>query len=373
MSIARSIDKNLSSLLGWRTNKKYVIIESDDWGSIRMPSRAAYERLHIKGLPLTNGDSLRYNLYDGLAGPDDFDGLFKSLLSFKDFKDQHPVITSVSIVANPAFDKIRESGFQQYFYEPFTQTLERFGLSNSISFWKEGVKLNLFKPQFHGREHLNVAAWMRALQRKDKFTHLAFDEGMWGFRHAGSSSVNFQAAFDLEIIEDIQMQKDILITGLDLFEDIHGYRPSFFVPPNGPFNHQLEKTIYQSGIKYLSTPKLHNEPLGEGKTRLRIFYLGKKSNNQILFITRNCLFEPSKPGKDWVASCIADMKIAFRWGKPAIISSHRVNYIGIHDETNRKNGLANLNRLFTKMLELWPDIEFITTDKLGEIILKDIK
>jgi hypothetical protein len=40
-----SIVRNLANLPGWCTNRKIVVIESDDWGSIRMPSLTIFENL----------------------------------------------------------------------------------------------------------------------------------------------------------------------------------------------------------------------------------------------------------------------------------------------------------------------------------------
>ena len=55
----KNLLKNISNLPGWRTNRKIVVIESDDWGSIRMPSLTIFEKFALKGLDLTSGDALR--------------------------------------------------------------------------------------------------------------------------------------------------------------------------------------------------------------------------------------------------------------------------------------------------------------------------
>lgn len=47
-----TIDRNIANLFGWCTNKKIVVIESDDWGSIRMPSLSSFEKLEKLGLDL---------------------------------------------------------------------------------------------------------------------------------------------------------------------------------------------------------------------------------------------------------------------------------------------------------------------------------
>ena len=86
---------------------------------------------------------------------------------------------------------------------------------------------------------------------------------------------------------------------------------------------------------------------------------------------RNVIFEPSENTNiDWVDKCLKEIEIAFFWKKPAIISSHRVNYVGVRNEKNRDNSLLSLKELIKKSLKRWPDIEFVTTDYLGNLIIK---
>jgi len=54
--------------------------------------------------------------------------------------------------------------------------------------------------------------------------------------------------------------------------------------------------------------------------------------------------------------------------KPALISSHRLNYIGYIDENNRKKNLRQLKTLLSEVIKRWPDVEFLTSDQLGETI-----
>ena len=41
--------KFINERRGWKTDRKIVVIESDDWGSIRMPRREVYEMSLKKG------------------------------------------------------------------------------------------------------------------------------------------------------------------------------------------------------------------------------------------------------------------------------------------------------------------------------------
>jgi len=88
-------------------------------------------------------------------------------------------------------------------------------------------------------------------------------------------------------------------------------------------------------------------------------------------MVRNVVFEPTEDrGIDWVDFTLKQIKTAFRWNKPAIISSHRVNFCGHIDEKNREKGLKSLEGLLQEIVKKWPDVEFMSADELGNCILK---
>jgi endonuclease IV len=43
-----------------------------------------------------------------------------------------------------------------------------------------------------------------------------------------------------------------------------------------------------------------------------------------------------------------------------------VNYIGSLNEENRSKGLRQLKELLNKIIEKWPEVEFMTSPQLGE-------
>ena len=85
----KKITKTLSNLPGWRTSRKIVVIESDDWGSIRMSSNESYNALQKAGLSLDKGAGARYNKYETLASKEDLQHLFDFL---KSAKEKHIVV-----------------------------------------------------------------------------------------------------------------------------------------------------------------------------------------------------------------------------------------------------------------------------------------
>lgn len=376
--IKSALRVNVSNIPGWRTKRHIVVIESDDWGSIRMSSKEAFDRMLKAGMPV---DRSHYNLYDSLECNDDLEQMYETLSKFKDSTGRHPVITGVNVVANPDFEKIKENNFTEYIYEPYTETCKRYANHDKVyELWKEGIEKRLMLPIFHGREHLNAQFWMRALRDENKSTLVGFENevtGMPGIK--GEKLPDFQAAFQIDTINDLVYQKEVLKTGLDLFEELYGYRSRYFVPTNGPFNNTLEKDLNEHGVKYINTGKKQKEPLGNGQYKINTRFIGDKNQYGQIYITRNCFFEPSSSGfekpanTDWINNCLKEIEIAFRWRKPAVISSHRVNYIGYLHPENRERSLKQLSELFSKMLKKWPNIEFMTSVELGDLIASSKK
>ena len=363
MYFKQRITHNLLNIPGWRTKRHIVVIESDDWGAIRMPSKEVYDKLLSKGYRV---DLNKYEKNDSLATEKDLTELFNILSKYTDINGNHPMITANCAVANPDFEKIKESDFQNYYYEPFTETLKRYqDCENSFELWQQGMKEGLFKPQFHAREHLNVSNWIHSLQNDEDTKHV-FDYGIMGLFPKGKENVGnkFQVALgDTEF--PIQSQNEIIKEGLDLFEKIFNYKSKTFIAPCYTWNPGIEKTLYDNGVIGIQGLVYQKVPCGNSIRH----WMGSKNAYGQIYTIRNAFFEPTlSPNIDNVEDCLYRIECAFRWNKPAIISSHRINYIGAINEHNRDNNLKQLDGLLTKIQKKWGDVEFISSDKLVDII-----
>lgn len=370
MSLKSKVLRNISNWPGKSFKRKIVVFESDDWGSIRMSDSNAFKILKSAGIVKPFSEEYRYLENDTLATALDLEMLFHVLESHKDINGKSSVFTALTIMANPDFDEIEKNDFKSYFYTPFTSTLNNsHAYSNSWNLWKQGIQSNLFYPQFHGREHLNVHAWLKGLQCGNEDLLLSFQNRVYGIKpRMSDSKINLQAAFDINDPSELNYLSNVIKDGLRLFEETFEYKAEFFVPTNGPFNNMLEASLYESGIKFIGASKIQNQPIGYGKTNKSFHYLGQKNRFGQTYLTRNCFFEPSSRLKaNWVDSCLSDIETAFRWNKPAVISTHRVNYIGALNESNRNKGLNSLNLLLKGMLRRWPDIEFMNSVQLGKL------
>ena len=371
--IKSTISRNLTNSIGWRTNRKILVIESDDWGSIRMPSTAVYESYKSLGYDI---DSSPYCKYDTLANTEDLNALFDILLRHTNNRDEHPKITFNTVIANPKFDKIEQSHFEEYFYEPFTETLKRYYPNEDVfKVWKKGIAQSIITPQFHGREHVNVPIWLEQLKNGNEPLKAAFKMGFWGIPENlyNPLNVNIQASFDSANSEHIEFQKQNIIQGLKLFEEIFDCKSETFIPNNYIFSEFLSQILKDEGVVGIQGMKYHKIPREKHTRLLKHVYTGKRNNFNQVYMVRNCVFEPSQMPENYenVQNCIKEISQSFFWNKPAILTSHRLNFIGSLVPENRDKNLILLDDLLKKIIEKWPDVAFMSSNELvNEMIVK---
>ena len=362
--------KVLYNIPGWRTKRHLVVFESDDWGSIRMPSRIVYEEFLKRGIRV---DLDPYCRYDSIASPTDLQNLFEILHSVKDKNGNPAVITANALMANPNFEGIKDSDFQCYSFEPFTKTIaDRFGES-TFGIWKQGMSEHVFRPQFHGREHVNIKKWLAVLQKGESVTRTAFDLGTWGLTQIADPSIKeyYMSAFCSGLDQDIEQYNAILAEGLDMFRGIFGFSSDSFIATTYEWSPKIEPGLKSNGIKYIQGAITQKIPIDDDHI-VRVRYngfQGTRTKNGLIRLFRNCFFEPStNPNRDFVSDCLHRIDIAFKWHKAANICTHRLNFIGSIDHANTDRNLPLFKKLLFEIVKQWPDVEFVSSDQLGRII-----
>jgi hypothetical protein len=376
-TLKSKITVNASNIIGWHSKRKIVVIESDDWGSIRTRNKVAFAAMLESGL---NVDRSHYDGIDCIESNDDLEKLFDLLLQFKDSTGRCPVLTPMCIMANPDFDKIKESDFQEYHFESLDKTLIKYPHHDRVlDLWKKGIDDRLFYPGLHGREHLNVARYLKILQTGNPGFMTAFDHESFGAnKYKGVEFPNYLGAFHPESLDEVISFDQIIKDAAALFERYCSYRPTCFIAPNREEPKDLENILHKVGVKYMTRSKIRVYPIGDGTFKKEINWLGKKNKLGQISLVRNCFFEPTSmgeynPNKDWVGNCLKEIEIAFSWQKPAIISSHRVNFISSLNPKSRDLGFSKTKELLSSILKRWPEVEFMTSEELGDLISKSKK
>lgn len=371
LNLKRITSNFLTSLIGWQTNRKIVVIESDDWGSIRMASKEAYDWFIQRGYQV---DTCAYNRNDALECNEDLVRLFDVLSSVKDSFGNPAVITANNNVANPNFEKIKDSNYNRYFYEPFTETLNRYpGRDKVMELYKEGIDKNLLRPQFHGREHINVNRWMEKLNSGSKVLHDAFQQNMFTVHKSGNISCrrDHLDAFGMDYEKEWVSIKDVIKSGLDLFEDIWGFRSTSFIAPCYVWPVEIETVLAENGINYIQGTHVQRLPFSNGRSKIKkkYHYVGQENAFGQRYLVRNVFFEPTESGREGsVKKALKEIELAFRYKKPAIISSHRVNYMGSIRPDNREANLKLLRKFLQRIVKQFPEVEFMSTDQLGRVM-----
>lgn len=364
--LKQTIISSLINYKGFKTKRKIVVFESDDWGSIRMPSVEVFNKLKKAGIPVEKSS---YCKFDSLESNTDLEMLFEVLMCFKDEHGNHPIITANTVVANPDFEKIKASEFNEYHYEPFTETLTKYPNHNKVfDYYKLGIKEGIFFPQFHGREHVNVVMWLNLLKENNPDFLLAFENNMWGlsndiFPKFGKS---IQATFDSN--NHVFLENSIQ-SGLALFEQLFGYKSESFIANNFIWDSNLNNILNQNGVKHLQGMKYQLLPLNELNSRKKIrHFQGEKNSYLQTYSIRNCGFELTENAYG-IKKTLADISNAFFWNKPAIISTHRLNFMGELNEKNRKENLLLFKTLLYEILKKWSNVEFMNTIQLRETMI----
>ena len=364
--------RNIKNIYGWKTKRKIIVISVDDYGNVRLNSKESRIKMNSLGIKIHT----RFDAFDALETKDDLNLLYDVLTSVKDRNGRHAIFTPFSLPCNINFEKMEKKNYTNYEYELLPETFHKLSSLYPKSYegawdmWKEGINLGLMKPQFHGREHLNLKVFKEKLEKKDFEVLTALKNRSYtSISSSGYPSIGYTAAFEFDKFEENKQFEEIIKIGLNEFEKVFDYRATHFNAPGGREHSTIHKMLNKNGIKYLDSPLIKKEHLGETKYKTIYNFTGKKNNLGMIFQVRNVVFEPTNAKEfDWVNYSLKQIETAFFWNRPAIISSHRVNFCGHIDKENRKIGINALKNLLKKIVDKWPDVEFMSSEELGSLI-----
>ncbi|MFD1316103.1 hypothetical protein [Namhaeicola litoreus] len=366
---------HIKNIPGWKSKRKIVLFSVDDYGNVRLDSQKARKELDKAGLKV----STRFDAYDTLETKEDLEQLFEILNSVKDAHEKPAVFTPYALPCNIDFERIKSEEQREYFYELLPQTFSKLEDLQTKAYlgtwplWLEGINKGFLKPQFHGREHLNLVVFKEKLKTKDKDLMVNLENRSYTSIEAKNyEPIGYTAAFSFRNQDDQKDFPDLMETGLDAFEKVFGYPATVFTPPAGQFPVTLEGSLSELGLQHLDKPFYTARHLGNDQYKKEINVLGFDHKSNLTWLVRNVVFEPTDDrGLDWVTYTFQQVEAAFFWGKPANISSHRVNFCGHIDPKNRAKGLGALKELLKRIVQKWPEVEFMSADALGDLILEE--
>jgi len=344
---------------------KYVVIESDDWGSIRTSDKKSLEYLLQKDYMMGNS---MYS-FDCIETPYDLSKLSDVLNQFKDRSGRSPILTANMVMANPNFNEVSDSDFDTYSFTSIAEEEVLFDGKELIDSWRHYSDQKIFVPQLHCREHIKWWKWLEDCKRNFPDAQDTFQLNMCGVPKACSPSGT--SYFSPQYIEDSFTEDNknefsrMISDGCDLFKNVFRYTSETVVAPNVFWNDIAEDIWHKHGITGIQGSWVQNIQ-AHSKLKFRPRRLGDTNSNGQKYLIRNCNFEPRRGVGH--KSCIKDIEWAFYFGCPAVICSHRVNYVSSIDSEGADMSLSELSFLLTQILDRWPDVKFISSQDLLKVL-----
>lgn len=310
-----------------------VIFESDDWGAGPMDQVAALRRL-------------------------------REILGEIHDETQHPAVMTLGVVLGVAdTDAIRQNGGDTYRRRDLTSSAQAAILEEL----RAGIAAGVFAPQLHGMEHYWPAALMRAAQHDARVRDWLGEQELRTEALPDALQSRWVDGAELPSRPLGAVEVAAAVTEeITMFEKLFHQTPRVAVPNTFVWTAEVEQAWAAQGVCFVVTPGMRYTARDEqGKlvgdnVQLRN---GQQGAAGIMYLVRDVYFEPARGHEPHRA--VADIRARTRLGRPALIESHRFNYLGPQAEAS----FASLQALLCLALEQLPGLRFMSTQALGEALL----
>lgn len=310
-----------------------LIIESDDWGP---------------GPPL-HGERLA-RLADALAQHQDGSG--------------HPALMTLGVVLAVPDGATMHAGDPQDYQR---LELDDTRCAGVLAAMEQGASKGIFALQLHGMEHYWPTALLRAAQG-DAALRAWLEQPFPAYEELPSPLQSRwvdgaqlpSGALDADSI-DRAVSEETLV-----FQRIFHRVARVVVPPTFVWTRTVETAWMAAGIEVIITPGRRytgrdeaGQPTGVEASILN----GEAAGPMALYLVRDIYFEPLRGHTP--AKVLEDASRRFRLGRPALLETHRSNFIGT--EAEFRHSLAQLDTLLSEALHGWPDMRFLSPEALARL------
>lgn len=342
-------------LLDSRSEERIVLFECDDMGSLANSVSPRDSYFYRSGLLKDN----RYTRADALFNRDDLARLAMTLDRFEDIRGNHPSFHAFFNVANPCLDTLISSGFSELVFKDFREILLGNDQNSLWCYWKTLIAEGRIKPHFHGLTHLNIPNWYDAIKGSVDYQELI---KMGCPNISNPNNIETLSGYRTELYfrnnEDFQSISTNLLKGLEIYEQLFGLRATRFAPTNGFFHVDYLPLLKGAGITSVNLNLSVNTQKRNGRVIKSNLLFESIKGSKSVFYRRNSNFEPTDPGYKDISNTLHQIDRAFKNNRPAIISTHRVNFISSRIQANGDKGILELNKLLSAILSRWPDVSF---------------
>jgi hypothetical protein len=325
--------------------RKVVVLESDDWGLCAWsPDESAHRALADQ--PAFRGPSgLRY-AGSTLESAADVKRLAAVLLEFRGGDGFAPVLQANTVMASPDYARLHAPDFSCNALPTLThpQAPSRWarpGLWDAIAVAREA---GVWWPELHGLHHLPETAWLSALRGGAADARRAFEQQS-PVCEAVASSGEFDSS------EPREVRRRNLEEAVRRFTALFGRAPDSFCPPDYRWDSEVEDDAARLGVHVLQGRAERPAPPLTRLTHLFARYRFPDFDGEKFYMPPRISFEPGaeeKVGKLGLAVVHRRVHNAWRRGHPALVSTHRANYVQL-DASRSIAGLHWLRELLARL------------------------
>jgi hypothetical protein len=322
-----------------------VILESDDWGLCAWSPDADAHRA-LAGTPAFRGPAGRVFGRSTLETAADVRSLTDLLLEFRGADGRPPVWQANMVVAAPDYERLAREGFAPddlpvVLLPDMPSRWQRPGLWEQVA---ASIQAGVWWPELHGLHHLPAQTWLAALRRGDADARLAFAEQC-------PVCVAVEASAEFDPIEPAATRARDIQRAVARFAELFGRPPGSFCPPDYRWDASLEEDVERLGIPVLQGAA---ERAGPGPRLRRLLHLVRWPDERHghLLMPPRIAFEPrgdaSPNTRLGAAQAHARAQAAWHVGRPAVVSTHRLNYVHLDDDWSEA-GRAALRDLLSRL------------------------
>ena len=343
--VRRSADHAARVLSSPAPVRPVVVIQSDDWGRVGVPSLPVFNQIRqaVPGV----GDS-RWDFY-GLETTADLEALGNELEAIRDTDDAPACITGNFIMANADLRLMAENGFARGIYKPISEGFPPPWTDSLVTAYRALVDRKVFYPGLHGFTHFNASVLEGALADPGDLGERARLLARLDTPYLRSVTPEYNFALlsmpaGSEVFLPAERQKQWLESGIQIFEEVFGFRPVTFCAPGYRSNDVTRRLLEENGVAGIQLPS-KAPPVRDGG---------------LVVLGRNVAFEPALWKSDRAAlieQALADGEAAVARGTPIIICSHSINYMTRFLD-RAEEARSDLALFLGRLKDRFPDLRF---------------
>jgi hypothetical protein len=347
---ARSVAAGLRSLAPKRPT---VIVQSDDWGRVGVPSLDALERLRVRH-PNIGRDS--WDFY-GLESEEDIVALGDVLAETSD-KDGRPAcFTANFIMANADLRAMRAHDYGELRWIGIVDGFPAPWTDRNFSSYRFNIERKAFYPGLHGFTHFNIPGLLHALRSTTREGAIARELAAEDTPYLASLTPEYNFALLARGQEDRFLdaadQSYWIKQGVALFLNAFGFSPRTTCAPGYRANDTTFLIWNEVGIEIVQTRRGPDVDI----------------NGSLLVLRRNVDFEPALQPDGSVAAALAQAQAAVARGSPIIVCTHSINYVSRH-LGRAQQSRAMLREFLGQLLKTFPDLRFASDVEFADAYMR---